>query len=363
MKNTVIIVILIFIVNITSYGQKSCTQSLLDAEKLFEQGFLEDVPSRLINCINKGFTNEEKLDAYKLIILSYLYDDRHNEAENYMAKFLKEFPEYTLTETDPDVFVYLFNQYNTEPILSFGPIFGGMISSYQCIVNNGPDDTEINRSAYSRSGIGISGGIGIYKSIANRIGADLNILYDMIKVIDDDSIYNTILNTDLAYPHSDYSISRISFPLSFSYDFYYKSFIPYVKFGAGIGIILKNNTFIINTTDPPYNEFPTKEGTDKKIGYIFYPTNWWLLGGVGVKKAISHGFLMLDIKYNFGISDLINDKTVTYKKNGEIDKTILNDWESSDVYFVQPDVFRVHNFAVTASYRYSFYNPKRKKVK
>ena len=354
MKIILVIVIILFINLLASYGQQSCTQNLLDAQKLFEQGFLEDVPSRLTTCLkNKGFTKEERVDAYKLIILAYLYDDRHNEAEQYMEKFLKDNPEYELTETDPDVFVYLYSQYNTDPVLSVGPVIGGALSFIRVIHNNSTGDSKNDLSSYGHSGITLNGGIGVYRNIKNQFNADLNILFYQMNVVDNDKIpdYANMTN-DLTWTEFDYKISRIGIPLTFTYDFYYRNLMPYLSTGSGLGIILKNEkrTSSINNAISPLSKYPPIETSDNAIGYYFNRFHWWLSVGGGLKIPISSGMLLVDLKYNFGMS-VFMDREHT--------------WDNYDIMNMQmlPVEATIDNFIVTASYRYSIYNPKRKKVK
>jgi len=355
MKNILVIVIILFISLLANFGQQSCTQNLLDAQKLFEQGFLEDVPEQLTTClINKGFTKEERVDAYKLIILAYLYDDRHNDAEKYMAKFLKDNPEYELTETDPDVFVYLYSQYNTDPVISVGPVIGGAFSFLRVIHKNSTSNSENNLSSYGHSGIALNGGIGIYRNIKNQFNVDLNILFNQMNFVDNDTIPdNANMENDLTWTEFDYKVSRIGIPLTFTYDFYYRNLIPYLSAGGGLGIILKNEkrTNSINNAISPLSKYPPQETIDNAIGSYFKKFHWWLSVGGGLKIPISSGMLLVDIKYNFGILNFMNPNN------------IYDIYDIMNMQMIPPDKARIENFIITASYRYSIYNPKRKKVK
>ena len=55
-------------------------------------------------CIERGFTPEERLSAYKLLILCQIYNDDIGGAHEGMLAFLKKYPEYELSPTDPDEF-------------------------------------------------------------------------------------------------------------------------------------------------------------------------------------------------------------------------------------------------------------------
>ena len=65
-----------------AFSQSECVFSLQRAERLYQQGNIEEIPGLLINCIEKGFTRDERLTAYKLLIQSYLYDDQLELADH-----------------------------------------------------------------------------------------------------------------------------------------------------------------------------------------------------------------------------------------------------------------------------------------
>ncbi len=74
-----ILIILSLLILIFSIGIKAqeedCSFTLTKAQKLFDAGTIEQIPQILQPCIDNGFTEEDKLQAYKLIILSYLFDN------------------------------------------------------------------------------------------------------------------------------------------------------------------------------------------------------------------------------------------------------------------------------------------------
>ena len=70
-------------------AQEGCGFVLKRAEKLYEEGVIEAIPQLLENCMKKGFTKEEKIRAYKLLILTNLYEDRQNKADKLMLELIK----------------------------------------------------------------------------------------------------------------------------------------------------------------------------------------------------------------------------------------------------------------------------------
>ena len=88
-----IAIIISIIVSCSGYAQdeeNNCFLSLKEAEKLYDQGKLELVYPTLSNCLNDGFTKEEKVQAYRLLVLTYLFDDKTQKAEQNMEFLLED---------------------------------------------------------------------------------------------------------------------------------------------------------------------------------------------------------------------------------------------------------------------------------
>ena len=65
------------------FAQQDCAVKLKDAQNQFEVGQVQDVPDLLLECLKSGFTREEKIQAYKVLINAYIFDDNMAQAEIY----------------------------------------------------------------------------------------------------------------------------------------------------------------------------------------------------------------------------------------------------------------------------------------
>ena len=93
-----VFLILIALPAFNAFGQEEdCAIKLREAQQLYDAGKIETVPDMLQSCIDKGFTQEERLTAFKLIILCQIYNDDPDEAHKEMLSFLKRYPEYELS--------------------------------------------------------------------------------------------------------------------------------------------------------------------------------------------------------------------------------------------------------------------------
>jgi hypothetical protein len=105
-------------------GQEDCSSKLVEAQRLYRQGLIEDIPQLLQPCIESGFTRAQRNEAYKILILAYLFDGNQYNAENTMVDFLKKNPEYEVMPNDPVEFISLFETFRTMSVFSFGLNFG-----------------------------------------------------------------------------------------------------------------------------------------------------------------------------------------------------------------------------------------------
>ena len=90
----IILLILSIALSNSIWAQKSCLNTLREAKELYEEGLIDEIPELLSGCMESGFTRAQRIEAYKLIILAYLFDDDQFAAEKTMDEFLKKFPEY-----------------------------------------------------------------------------------------------------------------------------------------------------------------------------------------------------------------------------------------------------------------------------
>lgn len=95
-----------------SYAQEniSCSQLLRDARDAFDGGMIELVPGLIRSCLEEAaFDDDERIEAYRLLITSYLFDYLPDEADSLMADFVQENREYVAREDDAGEFVQLYN--------------------------------------------------------------------------------------------------------------------------------------------------------------------------------------------------------------------------------------------------------------
>jgi hypothetical protein len=136
-------------------AQNTCTEQLRLAQRRYDGGLLDEIPNIIEPCLKSGFTKEEKATAYKLLIQTYLFSDKTNEADQVMLLFLKDFPEYAIAPNDHKEFITLYRSYRTEPIMKIESSIGTNFSLITVREFYGPEDLNTTSPKYS-SNIGVN---------------------------------------------------------------------------------------------------------------------------------------------------------------------------------------------------------------
>src|SRR5882672_2230160 len=105
------------VVNVTTaFSQASnCTQTLRLIRTTYDQGRLHELPSIAEGCLTapkgKGFTDEEKKEAYRYLTLAYIYLEEPEKADEMMLKLLETEHFYVVnTSIDPAEFIALYKK-------------------------------------------------------------------------------------------------------------------------------------------------------------------------------------------------------------------------------------------------------------
>ncbi|WP_375579601.1 porin family protein [Marivirga tractuosa] len=110
-----------FAISFSGIAQSSCVQNLRDARNAYDEGKLKELPELLLGCIENGFSKEEKVEALRLVTLSYLFNEEQEKAENSYLRLLKIDPEFEANEeSDPTELLILADKFDTDPKFSYG---------------------------------------------------------------------------------------------------------------------------------------------------------------------------------------------------------------------------------------------------
>lgn len=116
-------ILVLFLLGLVWKSQAQCAQTLRLARSTYEQGHLQELEGLLTPCLNlkDGFTKEEKVEAYKLLTLAYIYLEEPAKADEMMTELLRSDHFFEVNDdVDPAEFKALYSTFRTWPLFSLG---------------------------------------------------------------------------------------------------------------------------------------------------------------------------------------------------------------------------------------------------
>ncbi|HAW51140.1 MAG TPA: hypothetical protein DCX54_02255 [Flavobacteriales bacterium] len=329
--------------------ESDCARTLRKAQKAYDDGLIEKVEQMIKPCLEGGQLNqEEQLNGYRLLAQAKLFDDKKDEAEGAMLKFLHIDPEYELQPgIDSKEFSELFSKYHTSPLYTIGVHFGlnwTMVNSY---VERGVYNTENEKKVFSPD---LSFHFGLRAS--RYIYDGLNVHLEANYIFNKYTYSHNILGGQNIITASE-AQTVIGIPLTFSYIFLrQKKIRPYVFAGFGMRLIMSAeqqdqvkefpNTSLAPVTGPAIDIKAERNGL-----------NFEGIFGAGTKFKITRGDIFMDARYNIGLNN---------QRNESSDLNVNDDERLWDFYITDND-FTFNNVYVTVGFNYYLYKPRKKKEK
>lgn len=342
-----IVLMLVFPFKVNSQEAGSCAEKLKNAQALFARGQVELVPSMLSECMKTGFSREEYLDAYKLLIQSYLFEDKLEKADSAMLEFLKKNPEYELSPTDHSSFVHLFGNFIVKPVVQVSFHFGSNIP-YLTFITDRYVSGVPGASVHTSNIINLFASIETKFELNKKMELNFEPGYSILSFTNTDD-YNDLVN-DVVFKvgETTYTESqkRIELPVSLTYNFKrFGKFTPYGRFGVGPAITLNSTATAIYepTSDNPY----TGPEIDRKTSRI--SLDIFTQAGAGVKYKTRGGYLFSELRSNFGF---------LFQPIGDGSST--EDQELSQFYHYTDDDFHLNAMNFTIGYTQIFYKPSKR---
>jgi hypothetical protein len=344
-KLPALIILILLSGNIRILSQDGCASTIQEAQKLYDQGSIDEIPNLLAPCMEEGFTRSQKIEAYKLIILSYLFDDNQLEAEKSMVEFLRKYPEYEIMPNDPIEFVYLFESYRTTSVFSFGLTAAVNLTDPRIME---PYTVFDNNMAVSENHIkpGFTVGLGVGSYLSRKLLLNLEFNFSQNQYGFYDEIRVPVAGSNDAINAVTYSekLYKFEWPLTLAYEFTIKNMHYYVRGGFSAAKINGAN----GLPSRKYSEeLPPLSG--ETVDITGYRKNI-LFGGIigaGMRFKIPRGIVLIDLRANMGLTNLVNP-----------DKRYENQDFTTKFYYLDDD-FAINTFSLSAGYYFSFYKPKK----
>lgn len=330
-------------------GELTPGQILRLARSTYEQGRLNEVTSQLDEkkfFNNPSVTKAEKVEGYKILCQTYIYLEEPEKADAAMLSILETDPYFKINPAvDPAEFVALYNTFRTTPIYRIGAKLGANASK--------PNVTE------STSAVELGPGSKFNYLIGLQFGASFDLpLRNTNFTIHADALFvqrrfESKINVVIPDPFSGEDLENkftgaekqtwISIPITVEYKFWNKKFNPYVAAGFAVDYL-----FNAQMTASRVREGQTSIN-EKTIDFKPYRENLNISAvlAAGVKLPIAGGFIVPEVRLNYGLTQIGSKKTA-----------FANQSFAFEYGYADP-VFKLNSLGITASYIHNIFNPKK----
>lgn len=287
--------------NVPLANGQECSEKLILAEEMYRQGLVERLPGLLFPCMDEGFTMEEQIRAYKLMINAYYFDDAMDEAVQTMRSFVELFPDYEPDSTDTPEFITLFQTFNNKIFLSFGLHTG---SCYHFPTRTLPSSSYLNgmieSDKYKFVPFSYQAGVNIELFFRDNFSVALDVEYSSLA-------YRDLIDMDPGgyTVHIDYQERQtmVEFPVSVRYNFSSKPLQPYLSIGSHHSYMLHAISGIHYTSSLGTDE--SEDGIDVRDQH--YALGWAVRAGGGLRYFFKKGYIFVDLYYLQGLSYMLKD--------------------------------------------------------
>ncbi|MCX7637953.1 MAG: hypothetical protein N2044_08925 [Cyclobacteriaceae bacterium] len=343
----------ILLVHSASAQELTCEQILNQAGDEFNSGRFYGIPRMLADCLDKGFTREQRQRAYLLLVQTYLVLDDPIAAENSYLEVLRANPEYMPDpQTDPIDLVYLSKKFTASPVISvFGRV--GINVSPVRVIYSVPSSVGLNAE---NTQYGLRSGFQLAFGGDWHISENIALMGELVGI----SSVSYKRTRDKMFGGSDYQLFKdnltwfnTSFGLKYSFSRFFGSavrkFVPQTYGGVTLGYLISDRGSVES-----FNNDPTDTGLSTIIAgpssFDFLPyrnrLNYQVFGGASVKYKWGLEYLFVDLRYGFGMLNVVKPSS-TYAGSPAQEFAHVDDY------------FRLDNLSLSVGYVKPFYRPRK----
>ena len=341
-----------------SFSQQTatCAQTLRLARATYEQGRLHEIESQLKNCLESGFTKDEKqlkVEGYKILCLSYIYLEEPEKADEAMLNLKKTDPYFTPNpQVDPAEFVALFNTFRKDPIYRIGAKLGGNFSRPN--VQEFVSAVELAEDSEFKPSFGLQFGAAADFPMFKRLTLHTELLYLQHRYEIDQKVDRTDPATGETLSNEFTGIETqtwLNLPITVEYAYLnpdsklHKKLSPYLALGISVSYLL-NAKITAERQREGESSIP-----ESAIDVEREKLNLGVIASTGIKYKIAAGLFVADVRYIYGLTNVSSSETAFGNQR------LL--WE----YGYADPIFKMGSFGLTLSYVQDIFKPKKLKKK
>ncbi len=249
MNKRIIIVIILLLGSSTSlWAQTSCERSLDEAKADYANGNLYAVPGKLTDCLEDGYTKTEKVEALRLLTLTYININQQEKAKETLIRLLKLKTDYqAVRNVDPSELYSLYKKIDTDIKYFIGITLGTNLNSVRPVLYRSAFPIETTHPQYSA------------RIATPQVG--FQYLYPLNK--------SFIVGAEIQFQNQRYSYSE-----SFDYEDRNSNFVTYDSNNNGINLNLIFRYMKDFYTCKPFVELGSTARTNLTYDIINYTNNF-----------------------------------------------------------------------------------------
>jgi outer membrane protein W len=337
MKRLLLLISIGCVLSVRLVAQSSCTQTLRTARGTYDQGRLHELPLLLEGCLRNGFTQQERVEAYKLLTLAYIYLEEPAKADEAMLNLLRTDNYFKINPaTDPAEFIALYKTFRTTPIYRIGAKVGANASQ-----PNVMESVEANEgtSEYKKR---IS--VQFHVAFDIPLNKNLTLCPELGLMLRGFKYTNTVAYTDSSFvTTASEKQTWASLPVTLQYQFTRFSFRPYIGIGVQADYLLGANIGAERIRNG--FQFLQSETTDVKDQRE--SLNLSALISAGARFPLGGGFIVTEVRFAYGLTPVSN-RAGAFKSDGVAFK-----------YGYADSIFKVNALSLSAGYVHNIFKPKK----
>lgn len=350
MKNSLLVILLVLCTSIITQAQNNAptpAQTLRLARATYEQGRLHEIPTQLNDDVISKMTKQEKVEAYKILCLSYIYLEEPEKADAAMLSILMTDPYFQINPAvDPAEFVALYKTFRRNPIFRVGVQLGGNFTQ--------PNVSEVVNTIYGsseyKSRFGLQMGFSVdypLNFISNRLTlhGDLSWQQKKFESTSSNDQGDGEINETIALE----SQSWLSLPISVQFSLLKvnelkpRKFDPYVSLGVSTDLLIGAS---INAERTREGE-TSIEAKNYDVKEQRNTINFSLVGAAGVKTRFAGGLIGIEVRYAYGLAHTTS-----------LEKEYVNT-DLFLTYAVPSTIYKINSLSVNATYVQNIFKPKK----